>query len=169
MAFRDILQLFWLACNIVLTCSTNAIFVLPPSTFDSQDDAKQTYVDLVEDLVSKEGGAASVQPSGTAASSAEGAYENLKVTIEGGVCSIMLNRPNKKNALTFKVRSTCSHAWVKSLYRRVTNYFRIGELEDVYGESVAQFTHNLARSNYSRLCRVYYRVLTQHLAVFFSS
>ena len=38
-----------------------------------------------------------------AAASSEGTYTNLKVTTEGGVCTIMLNRPKKKNALTLEV------------------------------------------------------------------
>ncbi|XP_072014091.1 enoyl-CoA delta isomerase 2-like [Amphiura filiformis] len=63
----------------------------------SQDDAKQTYVDLINDLLAKEGGGSTVETAAT-----EGAFEGIKVTTENGVCTIMLNRPHKKNALTLQ-------------------------------------------------------------------
>ncbi|XP_022091979.1 enoyl-CoA delta isomerase 2, mitochondrial-like isoform X2 [Acanthaster planci] len=72
----------------------------------SKEEAKEKYVDLVNDLVAKDPGAkATSAPAGTqegtsAASSSTGGYENLKVTIDKGVCTIMMNRPHKKNAIT---------------------------------------------------------------------
>jgi len=60
----------------------------------SQEEAQQAYVDLVNELAAKEA------PAEAAAETAAGKYKNLLVTCEGGLRTITLNRPAKKNAIT---------------------------------------------------------------------
>lgn len=64
-----------------------------------QDQAKEKYVGIVDDLVAQEGGEAET------ASATEGSlsFTGLKYTVDNGVATITLNRPNKKNAITTEV------------------------------------------------------------------
>ncbi|CAM4511890.1 unnamed protein product [Caretta caretta] len=62
----------------------------------SKDNARQKYVDLVSGLVSSE---SSSQVKDTTADSKHG-YETLQVTTTDNITKIMLNRPEKKNAIT---------------------------------------------------------------------
>ncbi|XP_071785713.1 enoyl-CoA delta isomerase 2-like [Asterias amurensis] len=64
----------------------------------TQDDAKQKYVDMVNDLVAKDS-KASAAAAAEQSNATPSAYENLVVTVEKGVCKIMMNRPKKKNAI----------------------------------------------------------------------
>ena len=59
---------------------------------------------MVDALVSKDPKASApvAAQSSVAAPSAD-SYENLKVSMENGVCKIMMNRPHKKNALNREV------------------------------------------------------------------
>ncbi|EMP36675.1 Enoyl-CoA delta isomerase 2 [Chelonia mydas] len=61
-----------------------------------QDNARQKYVDLVSGLVSSE---SSSQVKDTTPDSKHG-YETLQVTTTDNITKIMLNRPEKKNAIT---------------------------------------------------------------------
>ncbi|XP_038076462.1 enoyl-CoA delta isomerase 2-like isoform X2 [Patiria miniata] len=71
----------------------------------TKDDARQKYVDVVDDLVANDPGAQASAPAAATASQSDtagssvGGYENLKVSVDRGVCTIMMNRPKKKNAL----------------------------------------------------------------------
>ncbi|XP_002741676.1 enoyl-CoA delta isomerase 2-like [Saccoglossus kowalevskii] len=85
-----------------------------PSTFDfvgkakwtawnslgvlSQEDAQKQYISTVNDLVAVEESASEEVASGTA-----GDYKQIKVTVEDGVCTILLNRPAKKNAINLEM------------------------------------------------------------------
>nr|XP_042716511.1 enoyl-CoA delta isomerase 2 isoform X3 [Chrysemys picta bellii] len=62
----------------------------------SKDNARQKYVDLVSSLVSSE---SSSQVKDTTPDSKHG-YETLQVTTTDNITKIMLNRPEKKNAIT---------------------------------------------------------------------
>ena len=55
------------------------------------------YSELVNDLLSH------TEPAPDVASSLQPTSQNLKVTNENGVLTIMLNRPQKKNALLTEV------------------------------------------------------------------
>ncbi|XP_780031.1 enoyl-CoA delta isomerase 2, mitochondrial [Strongylocentrotus purpuratus] len=67
----------------------------------SQDQAKEKYVGIVDDLVAQEGGEAET------ASTTQGSlsFTGLKYTVDNGVATITLNRPNKKNAVTTEMYS----------------------------------------------------------------
>ncbi|XP_048755262.1 enoyl-CoA delta isomerase 2-like [Ostrea edulis] len=71
----------------------------------SQDEAKQQYISLVEDLAGK--GKSDVSVEKTPA----GKYTTLDVASEGGVFTIKLNRPSKKNAISFEMYDE----WVAAL------------------------------------------------------
>ncbi|XP_075777426.1 enoyl-CoA delta isomerase 2 isoform X2 [Pelodiscus sinensis] len=62
----------------------------------SKDNARQKYVDLVLSLVSSE---PSSKAKDTTSESKQG-YETLQVTTTDNITKIMLNRPDKKNAIT---------------------------------------------------------------------
>lgn len=64
-----------------------------------QDDAKQKYIALVDELA---GADKSVAPAESSSAPA-GKYTTLDVTNEGGIFTIKLNRPSKKNAINFEV------------------------------------------------------------------
>ena len=72
----------------------------PPPPPWLQSEAVQQYCRTVEDLASAEQ-ASSSSRSGEAGPS--GGYEEIAVTDEGGARTIMLNRPHKYNAITYKV------------------------------------------------------------------
>ncbi|KAG7267219.1 hypothetical protein CRUP_004560 [Coryphaenoides rupestris] len=63
----------------------------------SQDEARQQYCDLIGSLVTAEGGSSQVV---AAAAGSGPTYTGLQVTTEDSITTIMLNRPNKKNAIT---------------------------------------------------------------------
>ena len=63
----------------------------------SQDDAKKAYIALIEGL------AGSDTPAEASSSEPTGKYETLKVSSENGIFRIMLNRPNKKNAINYQM------------------------------------------------------------------
>ncbi|XP_014679379.1 PREDICTED: enoyl-CoA delta isomerase 2, mitochondrial-like [Priapulus caudatus] len=65
----------------------------------SQDDAKKQYIDVVNGLLANE---ASAQPVSPQAAAPPGGYHTLVVSNEGGVFTIRINRPDKKNALTMQ-------------------------------------------------------------------
>lgn len=71
----------------------------------SQDAAKERYVKLVEDLVSKEASAGSADTAVTG-----GQMSTLVMTsVVDNVHVIKINRPEKKNALTMEVKFyTCT-------------------------------------------------------------
>jgi len=62
----------------------------------SQDDAQKKYIGLVNSLVAADKGSSSQEAS----TQQSGKYENLIVTSSNRVFTIMINRPQKKNALT---------------------------------------------------------------------
>ncbi|XP_035678549.1 enoyl-CoA delta isomerase 2-like isoform X2 [Branchiostoma floridae] len=62
----------------------------------SQDEAQKQYIDIINGLAGEESPAETEQ-AGEEASS----YKEIKVTKENKVCSILLNRPAKKNAITW--------------------------------------------------------------------
>ncbi|XP_039078678.1 enoyl-CoA delta isomerase 2 [Hyaena hyaena] len=71
----------------------NALGSLPKET------ARQSYVDLVSGL-SSSSDSSQVKPE---ADSKQPEYETLVVTSEDGITKIMMNRPDKKNAITIKM------------------------------------------------------------------
>ncbi|OWF34767.1 enoyl-CoA delta isomerase 2, mitochondrial-like [Mizuhopecten yessoensis] len=73
----------------------------------TQDQAKQKYVDIVDELAGKETPASS-PPSGEKAPASK--FETIDVTNTDGVCKIMLNRPEKKNALNFQMYEEIGNA-----------------------------------------------------------
>ncbi|XP_046328196.1 enoyl-CoA delta isomerase 2-like isoform X1 [Haliotis rufescens] len=64
----------------------------------SQDDAQKAYINVVESLVAEEQGSSSAEASGDG-----GKYKQIKVTREGKVFKILLNRPTKKNAINYEM------------------------------------------------------------------
>ncbi|KAK6982556.1 enoyl-CoA delta isomerase 2 mitochondrial [Biomphalaria glabrata] len=63
----------------------------------TQDDAQKAYISLVNELAGAEPPPeAQVQGSGTQ-------YEGLKITREDGIFTLQLNRPTKKNAITWQM------------------------------------------------------------------
>lgn len=63
-----------------------------------QDEAQKHYIDLVNSLLKKE------SQTSTSTQNTEGQkYETVAVSNAGGVYSITLNRPQKKNALNVQV------------------------------------------------------------------
>ncbi|KAH9490096.1 Enoyl-CoA delta isomerase 2, mitochondrial [Bulinus truncatus] len=63
----------------------------------SQDDAQKAYISLVNDLAGAE------PPQAAESQGPRVQYDGMKITREGGVFTIQLNRPNKKNAITWQV------------------------------------------------------------------
>uniref|UniRef100_A0A6I8PAI9 Delta(3)-Delta(2)-enoyl-CoA isomerase n=1 Tax=Ornithorhynchus anatinus TaxID=9258 RepID=A0A6I8PAI9_ORNAN len=61
-----------------------------------QENARQNYVDLVSSLVSSESPQQAKQPSG----GEHQQYETLRVTTENNITKIILNRPERKNAIS---------------------------------------------------------------------
>ena len=59
---------------------------------------------MVNDLVAKDSKASAAAAAEQSNATPSG-YENLVVTVEKGVCKIMMNRPKKKNAIN---REVCS-------------------------------------------------------------
>ncbi|XP_041455036.1 enoyl-CoA delta isomerase 2-like isoform X1 [Lytechinus variegatus] len=93
-------------CNISKPGAFNIVAKAKWTAWDSlgdmsQDQAKEKYVGIVNDLAGQEGGEAEV------ASTSEGtlSFTGLKYTVENGVATITLNRPNKKNAITTEMYS----------------------------------------------------------------
>ncbi|XP_041454780.1 enoyl-CoA delta isomerase 2-like isoform X2 [Lytechinus variegatus] len=93
-------------CNISKPGAFNIVAKAKWTAWDSlgdmsQDQAKEKYVGIVNDLAGQEGGEAEV------ASISEGdlSFTGLKYTVENGVATITLNRPNKKNAITLEMYS----------------------------------------------------------------
>lgn len=80
-----------------------------------QDQAKEKYVGIVDDLVAQEGGEAET------ASATEGSlsFTGLKYTVDNGVATITLNRPNKKNAITTEVSK---HLEEREAIKRVSSH-----------------------------------------------
>nr|AFK11281.1 Peroxisomal 3,2-trans-enoyl-CoA isomerase [Callorhinchus milii] len=66
----------------------------------SKDDARQKYVDLVGTLISSE---APIQKEATTAGDPKSSYQTLQVTTENNITTILLNRPEKKNAISRKM------------------------------------------------------------------
>lgn len=64
------------------------------------------YIDLVNSLVSTD--TASDSASAPDGSEGAGKYKTLSVTNQGGLRTIQLNRPQKKNAITVEV-SKCNY------------------------------------------------------------
>ncbi|KAL4234002.1 Enoyl-CoA delta isomerase 2 [Mactra antiquata] len=64
----------------------------------SQDDAQKEYINLVDTLAGSE-----APSSDSTQSSGSQKYETLLTSINDGVYSITLNRPNKKNAITLQM------------------------------------------------------------------
>ena len=67
--------------------------------FFLKDNAKQEYVSIINKLEEMEKPAAGEQTETTSSTS----YQCLKVTKDKNVTKIILNRPEKKNALTREV------------------------------------------------------------------
>ncbi|GAB6021057.1 Enoyl-CoA delta isomerase 2, mitochondrial [Chamberlinius hualienensis] len=63
----------------------------------AKEEAGKNYIELVNSLVATGGGSAEVSAQPVAASSA---YKTLKVTKEGNLMTVVLNRPDKKNAIS---------------------------------------------------------------------
>ncbi|KAK7505696.1 hypothetical protein BaRGS_00002967 [Batillaria attramentaria] len=63
----------------------------------SQDDAQKEYIDLVNGLAGAE------SPASSDSTGPEDRFQGLKVTKTNKVFRIQLNRPNKKNALTWQM------------------------------------------------------------------
>ena len=73
----------------------------------NQDEARKQYVDLIGSLVAAEAPAGvAAQPAGSSVT-----FNTLLVSIQDGVTTIQLNRPEKKNAITVEVT-----AWHKAIY-----------------------------------------------------
>ncbi|XP_071484811.1 enoyl-CoA delta isomerase 2-like [Diadema antillarum] len=75
----------------------------------TQEQAKDKYVDLVNNLVAAEGG---TDTGGMTASTDSGtqAYTGLLYTVVDGVATITLNRPKKKNAITVAMYTEWANA-----------------------------------------------------------
>lgn len=73
----------------------------PKLSSSLQETARQSYVDLVSGL-SSSSDSSQVKPE---ADRKQREYETLVVTSEDGITKIMMNRPDKKNAITAKVTS----------------------------------------------------------------
>jgi peroxisomal 3,2-trans-enoyl-CoA isomerase len=65
-----------------------------------QDEAQKQYIDLINKLAGAEAAASS---GDSASSGGDDRYTGMKVTKQNKVFRIQLNRPNKKNALTWQV------------------------------------------------------------------
>ncbi|XP_062926095.1 enoyl-CoA delta isomerase 2, mitochondrial [Mobula hypostoma] len=63
----------------------------------SKEEARQKYVDLIESLVSAE---VLTQNKTTATEDLTASFQTLKVTTENNITTIMLNRPERKNAIS---------------------------------------------------------------------
>jgi len=70
----------------------------------SQDDAQKTYIDLINSLAGPAGGEA-VESTGD-----ENRFPGLKITKEKKVFRIQLNRPAKKNAITWQMYEDIAEA-----------------------------------------------------------
>ncbi|XP_059178229.1 enoyl-CoA delta isomerase 2-like [Physella acuta] len=64
----------------------------------SQDDAQKAYINLVDQLAKDEGSEAVEEVKGPGVQ-----YEGLKITRENKIFHIQLNRPKKKNAITWQM------------------------------------------------------------------
>ncbi|XP_075069108.1 enoyl-CoA delta isomerase 2-like [Mixophyes fleayi] len=65
----------------------------------SKDEARQTYIELVSNLVSSE----SPTKDPSSSSRAERKYETLQVSCQDNITTISLDRPEKKNAITLQM------------------------------------------------------------------
>ena len=66
-----------------------------------KDDAQKNYIQLVNELVAAEGGSGPVAAETTVPSDSR--FKDIVVTTSNNICTIRLNRPQKKNALTREV------------------------------------------------------------------
>ncbi|XP_033755421.1 enoyl-CoA delta isomerase 2, mitochondrial-like [Pecten maximus] len=73
----------------------------------TQDEAKQKYIEIVDDLAGKES-PASAPPSEEKTQASK--FQTIDVTKSDGVCKIMLNRPEKKNAINFQMYEEIGNA-----------------------------------------------------------
>uniref|UniRef100_A0A2D4L631 ACB domain-containing protein n=1 Tax=Micrurus paraensis TaxID=1970185 RepID=A0A2D4L631_9SAUR len=64
----------------------------------TQDNARQNYIELVSSLVPAEPSPVNEIPPGS-----KSIYETLEVTTKDNITKIMLNRPNRKNAINVKM------------------------------------------------------------------
>jgi len=67
----------------------------------SQDDAQKAYIDIVNGLVAEESGNAAKAAEEAAAAGPGKQYDGMTITRENKVFHIRLNRPKKKNAITW--------------------------------------------------------------------
>ena len=71
-----------------------------------QDDAQKAYIAIVDELVAAE----AKESAAAAADAGPGKqYDGLKITRENKIFKIQLNRPNKKNAITYEVSHKTSN------------------------------------------------------------
>lgn len=88
---------------------SQALDLAKPDSLFLQDDAQQNYIKLVQELAAAEGGDTAAAADTSAPSDSK--FKDLVVTNSNHVCTIRLNRPHKKNALTTEVlackKKTC--------------------------------------------------------------
>lgn len=72
----------------------------------SKDDARQSYVDLVSGLVSSESSTSNKSSSSTG----QQKYETLQFIHEDNIAKILLNRPEKKNAINMQMYNEIGQA-----------------------------------------------------------
>ncbi len=75
------------------SCCILCAYIVP------QSDAIDQYCQVAKELVMAEGGQAPEEQTSTP----QQTYKEIVVTDEGGVRTILLNRPAKKNALNYQV------------------------------------------------------------------
>lgn len=77
------------------------------SVVSTKTEATKQYCATVEELVLADshssGGGGGGTSGDTSAAAAEGDYQDIVVTDNGGARTILLNRPQKYNAITFEV------------------------------------------------------------------
>ena len=75
------------------------VFIIECKVWYFQDDAQKGYIQLVNELVAAEGGSS---PAAESTASSDN-FKDIVVTKTNNICTIRLNRPRKKNALTREV------------------------------------------------------------------